>query len=171
MFILQWLYLWTFSWSQKNYCEYFLLTEDDTCGGFWLCVEVCFIQLYAYGLAFDMFNMFWLELCIWCCLHDHIMSYEWVNKKTGGLGTKASVNWGDQRMNWGLRTKASSNWLDQRVNRKFRYQCINTLIRPTDKPKVQGLITKLVSIGPLRDLMKHRLPLISTEHRLIMKEA
>jgi hypothetical protein len=45
------------------------------------------------------------------------------------------------------------------------------LIRPTDKPKVQGLITKLVSIGPLGDLMKHRLPLISIEHRLIMKEA
>jgi hypothetical protein len=20
------------SWSQKDYCEYFLLTEDDTCG-------------------------------------------------------------------------------------------------------------------------------------------
>jgi len=35
------------------------------------------------------------------------MSYEWVNKKAGGLGTKASVNWGDQRMNWGLRTKTS----------------------------------------------------------------
>jgi hypothetical protein len=68
------------------------------------------------------------------------MSYEWVNKKTRGLGTKASVNWGDQRMNWGLRTKASSNWLDQRVNRKFRYQGINTLIRPTNKPKVEGLM-------------------------------
>jgi hypothetical protein len=25
-------------------------------------------------------------------LHDHIISYEWVDKKTGGLGTKASVN-------------------------------------------------------------------------------
>jgi hypothetical protein len=30
---------------------------------------------------------------------------------------------------------------------KFRYQGINKLIRPTDKPKVQRLITKVVSIG------------------------
>jgi hypothetical protein len=131
----------------------------------------------SHHLAFDMFNMLWLELYIWCCLHNHIMSYEWVNKKTGGLDTKASVNWGDQRMNWGLRTKASSNWLDQRVNRKFRYQGINTLIRPTDKPKVQGLITKLVSIGhqwehrPPKRFMKHRLLLISIEHRLITKKS
>jgi hypothetical protein len=68
------------------------------------------------------------------------MSYEWVNKKTGGLGTKESVNWGDQQMNWGLRTKASSNWLDQWKNQKFRYQGINTLIIPTDKPKVERLM-------------------------------
>jgi len=60
---------------------------------------------------------------------------------------------------------------------RFTNQGINSLIRPTDKPKVEGLITKRVSIGhqkehrPLRDLMKHRLPLISIEHRLIMKEA
>jgi hypothetical protein len=46
------------SWSQKNYGEYFLLTGDDTCGGFWLCVEVYFILSYASCLAFDMFNMF-----------------------------------------------------------------------------------------------------------------
>jgi hypothetical protein len=48
---------------------------------------------------------------------------ESVNKKTGGSGTKAS-----------------SNWLDQQINRKFRFQSINTLIRPTDKPKVEGVI-------------------------------
>jgi hypothetical protein len=60
---------------------------------------------------------------------------------------------------------------------RFTNQGINSLIRPTDKPKVEGLITKRVSIGhqkghrPLRDLMKHRLLLVSIEHRLIMKEA
>jgi len=81
-----------------------------------------------------------------------VQSYEWVNKKTGGLGSKASVNWGDQRMNWGLRTKASSNWLDQWVNRKFRYQGINTLIRLTDKPKVEGLmIISCRAQGPMVD--------------------
>jgi uncharacterized BrkB/YihY/UPF0761 family membrane protein len=38
--------------------------------------------------------MFWLKLCIWCCLHEYtVVWYESVNKKTGGLGTKASRGW------------------------------------------------------------------------------
>jgi hypothetical protein len=54
--------------------------------------------------------MFWLKLCIWC-LHEYIVVwYESVSKKTGGLGTKASVNWGDQKINESLGTKASIYW-------------------------------------------------------------
>jgi hypothetical protein len=84
------------------------------------------------------------------------MSYEWINKKTGGLGIKASVNWGDQRINWGLRTKASSNWLDQQVNRKFKYQDINTLIRPIYKPKVEEIM--IISWRAQGPLWEHNAP-------------
>jgi hypothetical protein len=64
-------------------------------------------------------------------------------KKAGGLGTKTSVNWLDQRLNWGLSTTASRNWLDQWLNQKFKYQGVDTLIRPTDKPKVQRVKNKV----------------------------
>jgi hypothetical protein len=129
--------------AKKNYYDYFLLTEDDTCGLVFSNVVI--------AVLLNCMRDVWHLICLTCFGWNYVynvvcMNILWydmsVNKKTGGLGTKASVNWGDQRINWGLGTKASSNWLDQRINRKFRYYDINTLTRSTDKPKVEGVIVR-----------------------------
>jgi hypothetical protein len=106
----------------KN-CEYFLFTEGDTCG--LVFSNVVISVLFDYMLI-DV----WHLICVTCFGWEYgcdavCMIILWcdisLNKKTGGLSTKASVDWVDQRMNWGLCTRASRGWLDWWINRKFRY--------------------------------------------------
>jgi hypothetical protein len=92
----------------KN-CEYFLLIEGDTCGLVFSNVVI--------SVLFDyMLIDIWHLICVTCFGWDYgcgavCMIILWcdisLDKKTGGLGTKASVNWGDQRINESLGIKAS----------------------------------------------------------------
>jgi hypothetical protein len=91
----------------------------------------CFGWNYVYDVCM---NILWYEYTV--------VWYESVNKKTGGLGTKASEDWVDQQMNWALCTNTSRGWLDRWINWKFIYQGINTLIKPTDKTKFEGVIVR-----------------------------
>jgi hypothetical protein len=52
-------------------------------------------------------------------------------KKTGGLSTKASRNWLDQQLNW-----------------TFKYQGVNTLIRPMGFPKKYMIAERWVMFIP-----------------------
>jgi hypothetical protein len=70
-------------------------------------------------------HMIWHLICVTCFGWDYgcdaaCMIILWcdisLDKKIGGLGTKASVNWGDQWINGSLGTKASVNWGDQWIN-------------------------------------------------------
>jgi len=96
----------------KTKCEYFLLTEGDTCG-------LVFSNVVISVLFYYMLIEVWHLICVTCFGWDYgcdvvCMIRLWrdisLNKKTGGLGTKASVNWGDQRINESLGTKASIHW-------------------------------------------------------------
>jgi hypothetical protein len=104
-------------------CEYFLLTKDNTCGLVFHNVVI--------SVLFDyMLSGVWHLICVTCSGWDYgcdavCMIILWcgisLNKRTGGLGTKASVDWVNQLINWGLCTKASRGWLDRWISRKFRY--------------------------------------------------
>jgi hypothetical protein len=90
----------------KN-CKYFLLTEGDTCGLVFSNVVI--------SVLFDVWHLIsvtcfgWDYECDAACMI--ILWYDIsLDKKTEGLGTKASVNWGDQWINESLGTKASIHW-------------------------------------------------------------
>jgi hypothetical protein len=113
---------WSIFIARKN-CEYFLLTKSDTCG--LVFSNVVISVLFDYMLI-DV----WHLICVTCFDWDYgcdvvSMIILWcdisLNKKTGALSIKVSVDWVDQRMNWDLCTKASRGWLDRWINRKFRY--------------------------------------------------
>jgi hypothetical protein len=83
----------------KN-CEYFLLTEGDTCGLVFSNVVISFLFDY---MLIDV----WHLICVTCIGWDYgcdtvCMIIPWcdisLNKKSWGLGTKASMNWGNQRI-------------------------------------------------------------------------
>jgi len=92
----------------KN-CEYFLLIESDTCSLVFSNVVISILFDY---MLIDV----WHLICVTCFGWDYgcdaaCMIILWcdisLDKKTGGLGIKVSVNWGDQRINKSLGTKAS----------------------------------------------------------------
>jgi hypothetical protein len=53
--------------TEKNYCEYFLLTGDDTCGLAFSNVVIAILS----NCMHDVWH-FWLKLCI-RCLHEYIV--------------------------------------------------------------------------------------------------
>lgn len=120
--ILQWLYLWI------NLCSKKELWVFLTHWGWyvWLVLSNVVISVLFDYMLFDV----WHLICVTCFGWDYecdvvcmiiLSCYISLNKKTGGLSTKASVNWVDKRMYWGLCTKASRGWLDRWINQKFRY--------------------------------------------------
>jgi len=95
-----------------NNCEYFLLTEGDMCGLVFSNVVISVLFDY---MIIDV----WHLICVTCFDWDYgcdvaCIIILWcdisLNKKTRGLGTKVSVNWGDQWINESLNTKASIYW-------------------------------------------------------------
>jgi hypothetical protein len=95
-----------------NNCEYFLLTEGDTCGLVFSNVMISVLFDY---ILIDV----WHLICVTCFDWDYgcdaaCMIILWcdrsLDKKTGGLCTKASVNWGEKRINESLGTKTSIHW-------------------------------------------------------------
>jgi hypothetical protein len=80
----------------RKICEYFFLTKGDTCG-----------LVYSNVVIYVLFNCMhdvWHLICVTCFSWDYgcnvvCMIILWcdisLDRKTRGLGTKASVNWGD----------------------------------------------------------------------------
>jgi hypothetical protein len=105
-------YIWGSIFVVGKNCEYFLLTEGDTCG-------LVFSNVVIYVLFDYMLIDVWHLICVTCFGWDYgydavCMIILWcdinLDKKAGGLDTKVSVNSGDQRINESLGTKASIHW-------------------------------------------------------------